>query len=48
VERLGFSLDAIAEAGGVRELDKAMTEKKWKNTDRMALKGALAAIGAIS
>jgi hypothetical protein len=47
-ERLGFSLDAVAEAGGVRELDKAMTEQRWDNTDRMALKSALAAVGAIS
>lgn len=47
-ERLGFSLDNIAEAGGTRELDKAMTEKRWNVTQRMALKSALAAVGAIA
>jgi hypothetical protein len=48
VERLGFSLDTIAEAGGVRELDKAMTEKRWSNERRIQLKSALARCGAIA
>jgi hypothetical protein len=48
VERLGFSLDAVAEAGGVRELDKAMAEKRWTNEQRIQLKTALANCGAIA
>ena len=48
VARLGFSLDQIAEAGGVRQLDAAMTEKRWTTQDRIALKSALAAIGSIA
>ena len=47
-ERLGFSLDKIAEAGGTRELDKAMTEKRWPTEQRIALKSALHAVGAIA
>lgn len=47
-ERLGMALDAVAQTGGTRELDKAMTEMKWTNTDRMALKSALHAIGCIA
>jgi hypothetical protein len=48
VERLGFSLDSIAEAGGVRALDQAMTEKKWSTQERIALKSALHHVGAIA
>jgi hypothetical protein len=48
VLRLGFSLDQIAEAGGVRQLDAAMTEKRWNNEERIALKSALAAISVIA
>lgn len=47
-ERLGFSLDAVAEVGGVRELDKAMSEKRWTNEQRIALKSALHSIGCIA
>ena len=48
VERLGFSLDQVAAACGVRELDKVMSEKRWPNEQRIALKSALAAIGSIA
>jgi hypothetical protein len=48
VERLGFSLDSVAEAGGVRALDQAMTEKKWSTQERIALKSALHHVGAIA
>ena len=48
VERLGFSLDSIAADGGVRELDKVMTEKRWTNEQRIQLKSALARCGAIA
>ena len=48
VERLGFALDAIAASGGIVDLNRRMTEMKWKNERRMQLKAALHAIGAIS
>jgi hypothetical protein len=48
VERLGFSLDQVATAGAVRDLDKRMSELKWDTEQRIALKTALAACGAIA
>jgi hypothetical protein len=48
VERLGFSLDSIAAGGGTGDLDKRMSELKWTNEQRIALKTSLAQIGAIS
>jgi hypothetical protein len=44
---LGLTLHASAEAGFLGKLDAAMREQNVKPTDRIALKSALARIGAI-
>ena len=44
---LGMDINAAAQAADVGAIDKAMTELRWTNLQRMALKAALARIGVI-
>jgi hypothetical protein len=47
LRRLGMEIDAVAASGNVADIDEAMTEKKWTNTERISLKHSLAIVGAI-
>jgi hypothetical protein len=44
---LGADLESIAQSGTVADLDEKMRDLKWTTTRRLAMKVALAAIGAI-
>jgi hypothetical protein len=47
LSRLGLELEAVAAAGDVKALNKAMDDNKWSSEERMQLKTILANIGAI-
>jgi hypothetical protein len=47
LSRLGLELEAVAAAGDTKALDKAMTEAKWSQQERVQLKTVLANVGAI-
>jgi hypothetical protein len=45
--RLGLELEAVAAAGDVKALNKAMDDNKWSSEERMQLKTVLANVGVI-
>jgi hypothetical protein len=47
LRRLGMEIEQIAASGSIADLDHAMAERKWTPLQRFALKGNLAAVGAI-
>jgi hypothetical protein len=47
LEKLGYSLDQIAAAGSIAEVEAKMRERKWTVTQQIGLKLALGIVGAI-
>ena len=47
LEKLGYSLDQIAGAGSIAEVEAKMRERKWTVTQQIGLKLALGIVGAI-
>jgi len=47
LQRLGVEIEQVSASGSTAEIDRLMAEHKWTPTQRFALKGALAAVGAI-
>jgi hypothetical protein len=47
MQRLGLDLDTIAASADVKAVEKAMTEQKWTDLERIQLKTVLANLGVI-